>query len=884
MSKYRFGLVAVLIGLSLIPGCESDRDLSEERNPDPAGEWFLAARRTEEGTLPVRALGRALDTWVTQGGGTDAAVGSWVNTGPSNIGGRISSLAQDPNDVDRVWLGTGDGGVFLSSDAGDNWTPVFDDQTSLSIGALATHPTDSDIVWVGTGEEAGGGYSYGGEGVFRTDDSGAGWTSQGLAATRRIGRIAVDPANPDRVFVAAVGGLYQRDTNRGLYRSTDGGTNWSQVLFIADDTGVVDVAIDPSDPQRIYASSYQRFRGNNESRFGGTESGIWRSIDGGDNWNRLTTGLPSSAGRIGLAIAPSNPDRIVAIVGSTAGGLDGIYRSENGGDNWSKVNTSTLPFFFSSFTYYFGQIRIDPNNENVVYALDIQLWRSTNGGVNFSAIGSSLHADQHALLIAPTGPLYSGNDGGFYRSTNGGSSFVHNETLKITQFYDLCIDAQNPLRRFGGTQDNGTLRTTTGGTSDWTNVLGGDGMQCEIDPTDSQKVYAESQWGGISRSVNGGDSFSSATSGIDPADRNNWVTPITHDPIVSGTLYTGTQRVYRSIDSAVSWTAISNNLSDAPLTTTASEPGEDHGQDPIQGTVTAIAVSPLDRDVIWAGTDDGNVWISTDFGSIWTEVTPPSADFWVTEIHPDPDNRETAYLTVAGYRSDDLLPYLRVTRDLGQTWETITGDLPQVPLNSVIRDPNWLGRLFTASDLGVHISEDEGASWSFLGDGMPFIVVQDLALDQGSRTLFAGSHARSLFHYDLTQLPPADGDGDGVDNNNDCALADAGAFASPSEVSQLTADRGTGGETILAWSDLSGTAGSGTHYDMARGLLSDLSVSGPEGAASLFCDLPGTGAMDVAPGPAADGFYYFIRGRNSCGLGPFGARSDGSPRTPVLCP
>ncbi|MDH3283113.1 MAG: hypothetical protein OEQ13_00090 [Acidobacteriota bacterium] len=887
--------------VTLIVGCATPPPSNVERatrayastHPlDQPGSWFMRQRVGERGVYPLAARGRALDAYRALDSAVDTP-GAWTAAGPQNIGGRISSLARDPNDVNRIWLGAAQGGVFLSSDGGDTWSPVFDGETALSIGSIAAHPTDSNVVYVGTGEEAGGGYSYDGEGVFKTTDGGTTWTNVGLDAVRRIGRVAIDPVNPQRVFVAASGGLYGRDTNRGLYRSTDGGQTWSQVLYVADDAGVVDVAIDPSDPTRIYAASWQRFRGDNQSYFGGAASGIYRSTDGGDSWSLLTNGLPSGpdVGRIGLAIAPSNTSRVYAIVGRTGGWLDGVYRTDNGGGSWQRVSALTLPFLFSSFTHYFGQIRVDPADDNVVYALDVKLWQSTNGGTSFSAIGAALHADQHAMLVESGGLIYAGNDGGFFKSTDGGGSFVHNPTLPITQFYDLCVSRQRPERRLGGTQDNGTLRTTTGGMSDWTEVLGGDGMQCEIDPTDDLKVYGESQSGNISRSTDGGDSFVPATSGIAGTDRNNWVTPITLDPSLPTTLYTGTQRIYRSTDAAVSWTAISGDLSNGPGDglDVAGDPhwqeNQDHGQTPIQGTVTAIAVSPQDRDVIWAGTDDGNVWVSDDFGFAWTNVTPAGPAYWVTELHPDADDALTAYLTVTGYRLDDKLPYLRVTRDLGGTWEDLSAGLPQVPLNSVVRDPSWRGRLFVASDLGVHVSDDDGLTFSFLGSGMPFVVVQDLVLDGPSRTLFAGTHARSMYSYDLTQLPPADGDGDGVDNNADCALRDPGAFSSPGAAGPLVASEGAGGTADLSWPSLAGTAGPGTVFHVARGTLADLAAKGDTtGSNDLACGLLATTVSDPGLPAAGAGFYYIVRPENACGAGSWGTSSGGLDRSSPACP
>ncbi len=383
--------------------------------------WLTRQRANADGVIPVAARSRALQR-ARRSGLLEASSGTWVPAGPTNVPGRVSALAVDPHDPDTIWLGAAEGGVFLQrGDAGlggDNpWTPVFDDQPALSIGSIATHPTDSDVVYVGTGEETGGGYSYDGEGVFVTTDHGQSWTALGLAEVRRIGKLAIDPVNPDRVFVAAVGGLHNTDEHRGVYRSVDGGDSWDNVLFVQDDTGAVDVAIDPQNPERIFAAMWQRSRAGGESYYGGAASGIYRSTDGGDTWVRLLDGLPSGVGvgRIGLAIAPSNPQIVYAVIVSSQGTLDGVYRSDDSGDVWTAVNQPGLPSSLSPFGYYFGQIRVDPADPATVYVLDIQLWRSTDGGVNYGTVGPSLHADQHALVVGSAGRLLVGNDGGFYR-------------------------------------------------------------------------------------------------------------------------------------------------------------------------------------------------------------------------------------------------------------------------------------------------------------------------------------------------------------------------------------------------------------------------------------------------------------------------------------
>ncbi|MCP3981133.1 MAG: hypothetical protein GY716_17685 [bacterium] len=854
---------------------------------EPAGNWFMAQRTDSRGEHPIHARSLAIATAKDEGRLQAAGVGAWTPAGPRNIGGRIISLALDPNDSDHVWLGAADGGVWHTFNAGASWTPVFDEQTILSIGSIATHPTDSDIVYVATGEDGAGSYAYPGEGVFKTVDGGATWTNLGLAEVRRIPKLAIDPVDPQRIFVAAGGGYWSNDQNRGVYRSTDGGASWQKVLYVNTETGAADVAIDPSNPNIVFAAMWQRTRADNHNHYGGVNSGIWRSLDGGTTWTRLTLGLPGgSLGRIGIAIAPSKPKTVYATIVASDGSLEGIYRSGDSGGAWVKTDTPSMTGSFSPFGYYFGQVRVHPTDESTIYVLDIQLWRSTDAGVTFQAITGGIHVDQHALIVGATGRLLAGNDGGFYRSFDDGGVWAADVSLPITQFYDLCIDAQQPQRRFGGTQDNGTLRTTTAGLDDWANVLGGDGMQCEVDPTDSNRVYAEWQWGGVNRSTNGGASFVQASSGIDPGEPNNWVTPITVDPVTPNRIYTGTSRLYRSTDFAVSWSPVSDELGTVPAKHAAAPegpPGEDHGQEPIQGTLTAIGVSPVDHTIVWAGTDDGSLWVTDDDAQTWTEVTPPGDAFWVTDIVPDPFDADAAYLSVAGYRSGDTLPYVRYTEDLGATWNDLSATLPQVPVNSVVPDPAWRGQLFAGSDVGVHWSADGGSNWSVLRSGMPWVVVQDLVLNDLSRTLFAGTHGRSMYAFDLGQLPPADGDGDGVDNNADCALADPGAFAVPPEVAALAVAAAPGKAAVISWDSLASAAGPATVYDVATGTLVDLRSSGTTTGAALQCGVGPTETTDPGALAPGSGVWYLARGINACGSGGWGFAVDG-PREVAACP
>ena len=867
----------------------------DRERPLPNDAWFAKQRMSSGEPIPVGALTRAMTDMRradTAGAAQRLAGGAWVAVGPTNIGGRLTSLALDPNDSNHIWAGAAAGGVFESRDQGSNWSPVFDDQPLLPVGAVAAHPTNSNIVYVGTGEANGAGYSYDGDGVYRTVDGGASWQHLGLAATRRIGRIAIDPVDPQRVFVAAAGGVYAPDASRGVYRSTDGGITWTQVLFVATTAGAIDVAIDPSNPARVYAAIWEHYSTPTHWVAGGVNSGIWQSLDGGDTWTRLANGLPASAlnvGRIGLAIAASSPQTVYALYLDDPGSLIGVYKTTNAGASWARVDTpgGAQTAIFGGYGYYFGQIRVDPANANVVYLLDVYWARSADGGATYTNhTTGSMHVDHHDLVILPT-KLYMANDGGFYRSTDVGSTWVHDTVLAATQFYDLGIDPVNPQKRFGGLQDNGSVRTTNAGTSNWTSVYGGDGFQCEVDPVNPLRVYYESQYGGIRRSSDGGNTSAAGTNGIVSTDRKNWNTPIVHDPKTTQRLYTATHRVYRSVNGAQSWTAISGDLTDGPPPPPSPPPPggpdtTDHLASAVDGTVTTLAVSAVDANVLWAGTDDGHIWVSQNFGAAWTKMDVPGRSEWVTRVEADPFVAASAYVTFSGFRNASPLPRIFRTTDFGASWADISAGLPDVPLNCVNADPNPVmrGRLFVCSDLGVYVSDNYGLTWSPLGTGLPHVVVHDLDLIASSRQLFAGTHARSMYVYDLNQLGPADADGDGRDNLADCRPDDPGVFAAPGEVSGLgfDSDRST-----LSWTSAAATAGSATVHQVVRGLVSQL----PVGGASDACLAVGTLASSVTDSelpPVDDAFWYLVRARNACGTGSYGTASDGTPRLAVVCP
>ncbi len=719
----------------------------EEEEGTAPSDWFFAQRAYPHAEIDPADLARMrAEAASLKAEVPDNAV-AWDPVGPINIGGRIADLAIDPHDPLTVYVGAAEGGVLKTTDGGVSWTPLFDQQETLSIGDLAVDPDDGDILYVGTGEPNGGGGSvtYGGNGIYKTTNGGATWTHMGLAATRYIGRVVVDPANPDRVFVAALGSLFSTNPERGIFRSSDAGATWQHVLAVTDSTGAIDLVIDPANPLRVYAATWERIRRPNMRRYGGPTSAIYRSTDGGDSWAILGGGLPSPAavnGRIGLALCAANPLVLYAIYADQIGNFAGVYKTTDGGDSWTRTNDSALTSAYATYGWWFGNIRVEPTNPDRVYVLGLDFYRSTNGGASWSINGSNMHVDHHAMEFAPTDAgqvFYEGNDGGLYVTLNGAGTWTELNGLPITQFYTLDVDYQLPHRRYGGTQDNGTNRTLTGSASDWSQIYGGDGFYVNVDPGNNNYIYAEYQYGGLGRSTNGGLSFTSATSGIPSGDRKNWSTPVVLDPNDPSILYYGSQRVYRSVNRAVSWSAISPDLTDGV-------PGQGGV---VYATITTIAVAPSDPLVLYAGTDDANVWVTQNAGGNWTRIDAVLPERWVTRVAVDPTSAAIAYATLSGFRDDDPLPHVYRTTDFGATWNPISSNLPEAPVNDLVVDPEDPAALYVATDVGVYSTNDTGGSWSALGTDLPNVVVSALKLHQPTRVLTAATYGRSMFTYDL---------------------------------------------------------------------------------------------------------------------------------------
>jgi photosystem II stability/assembly factor-like uncharacterized protein len=753
MKKAAFGLLFILVVASAFSVYKYTQVFIEEKEMSDKEEmpnnWFFQQRAFPYDHINQEAYKEALIQALAERESYKIrnAPQSWKFAGCINIGGRITDIEMHASDQQTIYTGSATGGVFKSTDAGTSWFPIFDDALSLSIGDIAIAPSNSKIIYVGTGEANGGGGSstYDGLGVYKSTDAGNTWSYTGLDEIGNTGRIVINPKDPQKVFVAAMGDLYGKTPDRGIYRTTDGGNTWQKVLFVSDSTGAIDIVINPKNPDTLYAALWERIRTINRETYGGASCNLYRSFDGGTTWTILANGLPTASansGRIGLAISESSPNVVYAIYADKTGYFNGIYKTTNNGDNWTRVNDNALSNMFASYGWWFGRIHVDPTNSDVVYAIGFDLYKSSNGGSSWTNIGSSVHVDHHSIYVHPKNPNFVllGNDGGVYISKNAAGSWTHAPNLPITQFYTCEVDAKNPQRLYGGAQDNGVNRTTTGNLNDWSSIVGGDGFAVLVDPTNNSYVYGASQYGALQRSTNGGANFSNGTTGISSSDRKNWNTPVVFDPTNSQIMYYGANKLYKSTNRAVSWTAISTDLTNG---------NAGNGL----GTITCIAVAPSNTSVIYIGTDDGNVWRTTNGGTNWDKISASLPVRWVTRIAVDLQNPSIAYVTLSGFRYDEYQPHILKTTDAGLSWNDISGNLPAAPINEVIIDPSDNSTLYIGTDVGVYTGSSNG-TWFPLGDSLPNVPIVDLTLHQPTRTLVAATFGRSMYKYDLGSTTP----------------------------------------------------------------------------------------------------------------------------------
>lgn len=718
----------------------------------PADEWFEIQRAFPFDEIPQEEYLKSVEYVKTKMKAVplngSSALPDWQLAGPTNIEGRITTVAIHPQNPQIVFAGTANGGVWRSTNFCQTWTSVFDNQNTSSIGAIAIDPSNASTVYCGTGEANSLRSYYPGTGIYKSTDGGNSWIHKGLDSSYCFGRIAIDPVNTQTLYAAALGSTRRKNDQRGIYKSSNGGNTWERKLYVADSVGAVDVVVDPSNPAKIIAAMWERQRREDYIKYGGRYSGIYISTNSGNNWAQPGGGFPSNdvnLGRISLDICLSNPQVIYALTAATSGSSRGLYKTTNGGTNWVQINASAAPS--SNYAWFNRICKVSPANPDKVFAGGLEMYLSNNGGTSLGTVATS-HVDQHAVDFALTNPDYIvvGNDGGIDYSTNGGTAWFYSESLPVTQFYAGDIDNSNPVTILGGTQDNGTIRTT-GGTGSWNEIYGGDGFYCLVDYTNPQNVYAASQNGGLGRSVNGGQSFSSGTSGLD-LTYTNWMTPYVMDKNNPQILYCGTYKIHKTTNGMQSWTAISPDLANRHVANL--------------GTITTVDVSRSNPNVIYCGTDDANVWVTTNGGTNWTKINGGLPYRWITRVAIHPDSANVCYVTLSGYKVDSTGSHIFRTTNFGASWTSIRGNLPDAPINDVVIDPANTSTLYIGTDITVMYSTNLGAEWFILGNGIPSNVpCHDLTLHNPSRSLVVWTHGRSAYRTIL----PLTGKGESTSEN-----------------------------------------------------------------------------------------------------------------------
>jgi photosystem II stability/assembly factor-like uncharacterized protein len=693
-----------------------------------------------------------------------AAFGSlvWRNLGPQR-GGRSAAVAGSPSRPNEYYMGTTGGGVFKTSDGGDNWFPISDRYFGGTIGAIAVSESNPDIVYVGGGEFPIRGNVSHGDGVYKSTDAGRTWRYVGLVETRQIAKIRIHPHNPDIVYVAALGPVFGPSPNRGVYESTDGGKSWNKILFRNDTTGAVDLSMDPSNPEVLYAGLWTAYRKPWMLVSGGSGSGIMKSVDGGKSWKELTRnpGMPAGIiGNVGVSVSPANPHRVYALIEADSGG---VFRSDDGGDNWTRVNADRN---LRQRAWYYSRIYADPQDENTVYASNTSFLRSRDGGHTWQGTGAP-HGDSHDAWIAPNNNqrMIESNDGGGNVSTNGGRSWTEQD-FPTAQFYHVVTTNHFPYRVCGAQQDNSTVcmpsRPLVGADlQDFYDVGGGESGYIAVRPDQPDIVFAGSYGGlltrkdtrtGTERNINPWPLNPMGHSAIDLKYRFQWTFPIVISPHDPNTLYAGANVVFKSTDEGASWTAISPDLTRHDPATLGPSGGpitKDQTSVEYYATVFTLAESPLEQGVIWTGSDDGLVQITRNGGGAWANVTPKDLPPWarISMIEASSHAKGTAYLAANRYQLNDYAPYLYKTTDYGQSWSRITNGIAASEFTRVLReDPERAGLLYAGTERGVWVSFDDGAHWQRLQKNLPPVPVHDLAIKEGD--LVAATHGRGFWILD----------------------------------------------------------------------------------------------------------------------------------------
>ena len=685
--------------------------------------------------------------------------------GPAVMSGRVVDLEAHPKDSKVYYVAAAGGGVWKTVNAGVTFNPIFDKHTQC-IGAVAVDPSDPDkTIWVGTGETWTRNSVSIGDGIYKSDDGGQNWKKMGLEKSERISNIIVHPKNPKTIFVGVLGALWGDSQERGVYRSDDGGNTWNKVLFINETTGCADLLMDPTNADIMYASFWEFRRTGYSFNSGGVNSALYKSTDGGKNWNKIHNGFPTGKlGRIGIAIAPSKPTTIYAVLETEKDTDKGLYRSEDSGASWTKLNGD---FELVIRPFYFSRIVVDPKNPDIILKAGLQGYISKDGGKTFRSIGGGIHSDFHDYIFDPndSNHIVVGTDGGVYRSRDGGVVWEMVKGLPLSQFYHVSVDNQKPYKVYGGLQDNGSWvgpSNKVGGirNSDWTSVGYGDGFRVYPHPSDPNTVYSEMQGAENIWRVNVAKSQAKTIKPYadegDPKLRFNWNAPLSTSLHYPDRVYVGSQYVHVSDDKGETWNKMSPDLTTndpkKQLQEASGGLSADNSGAENHCTVFTINESPVDKNIIWVGTDDGNVQVTKDAGKTWTNVTSKITgvpkNTWVYYIEPSNFDANTAYVVFDGHTMSDFKPYVMKTTDGGNTWKSVINEQVPVFARCIKEDHINKDILYLGTEMGLYISLDGGNNWARFDNNMPQVAVHYLAIQKEADALVMATHGRGVIIID----------------------------------------------------------------------------------------------------------------------------------------
>jgi photosystem II stability/assembly factor-like uncharacterized protein len=712
-------------------------------------EWFYVLREYPDYKIDVATYEKAMQQAVAPVADRNGYPGfstPWSVEGPGNIGARINTIKVHPTNPNIIYVGYACGGVWKTTNGGISWLPIFDQQAFLSVGDIELDPQNPQIVYVGTGDPNIGGYPFIGDGLWKSPDGGQTWQHLGLVPQRIISKIVIHPTDPKTLYVAAMGLPFERNNDRGVYKTSDGGQTWKQVLFVSNQSGAIDLQISPANPNTLYAAIWDRIRSEKESVVSGSNARIWKTTDGGANWAILTNGLPAdNRSRIGLDIDRQNANHLVAIYVGTNLNFDRAYETFNAGQSWQTVDTTGLDIGFQAgFGWYFGKIFINPYNTSELFLCGVELWRSTDGGHTWGQANPdwwnySVHADKHDMAFVDAQTYLLATDGGLYRTTDDATTWTKIENNPCSQFYRVAYNPFRPDLYYGGAQDNGTTAGNKNNLANWPRLFGGDGFQPVFHPLDSSMYYYEYQNGAIQAYNASAGYFDDATIGIDPADRKSWDMQYILSQHDFDITYTGTYRVYQGFGYPATWAPISGDLTD--------------GINDRYHLISAIHESPVSPDYLYVGTSDGNVWLGNPATQVWTNITAGLPDRYVSSVKGSPTVANRVFVAHTGYKVNDFTPHIHRSDNLGATWTAISGDLPNLAVNDLLVLPGHQDSIIlAATDGGVYGTRNGGLHWERLGTGMPVIPVYDIEINPAQKTVFAGTHGRSIFSFPLDSL------------------------------------------------------------------------------------------------------------------------------------